>query len=159
MRRLLLLAVLATGCDQGANAAPTSAPLVQAQDTVVKVSPPPKYVPYTVKDSADFMTKATALLEEMFQIFELANQDCDALATRVEKFSGENATRFSVLTAYGKAHPETEKALQEHFKPYTDRLMKVMTPALTNCMQGESGARMTKAFQKLAETTQLQRPR
>jgi hypothetical protein len=157
MRRLLLLAVLTSACDQGATAAPK--PALQQQDMIVNVAQPPKYEPYVIRDTADFMTKASVLLEELLHIFELANQDCDALVSRIEKFSEEHVTRFSVLTAYSKAHPETEKQLQEKFQPYTERLMKVMTPALTKCMQGESGTRMTKAFEKLAQNTQLQRPR
>jgi hypothetical protein len=158
MRHLVLLALLASGCDQGATAAPKRIQ-TQTQGTVVKVSPPPPYVPYAVRDGSDFMAKATVLLEELFQIFELANQDCDALVTRIEKFSGENATRFAVLTSYSKAHPEVEKEVQEHFQPYTERLLNVISPAFTTCMQGESGTRMTKAFEKLAQNAQLQPPR
>lgn len=157
MRHLLLLAVLASACDQGANAAPTPQPL---QQEVIQVAPPPpKYEPYVIRDDADLVVKARVVIDEMVTLFEQANQDCGLLATNIEQFVDRNLTRFSVLTAYTKAHPNTDKMLQDAFKPQMDRLVKTMTPTLTNCMQGEHMQRMTKAFEKLSESAQLQRPR
>lgn len=157
MRRLLLLAVLASACDQGASASPSP----KTEPLALAVPPPavPAYEPFVVREDADFLVKASVILDEMFAIFEQANQDCDALATRIEAWGDKNTTRFSVLTAYGKAHPDAEKVLQKKFQPNLERLTQIISPVLSKCMSGPASSRLAKAFENIAQRTQMQRPR
>jgi hypothetical protein len=154
MRRLLLLAVLASACDQGAHAAPTPAPA-----RVVTPAPPPAppvYERYTVKNDADFIEKVRGMFAELTQVF--AAQDCERLAAQITQFGEGNVTRFAVLTEYGKDHPGIEKQMQDRMKPEVDALMKVMMTSLQPCMQDRH---VTTAIQKLSELGNLtqHRPR
>lgn len=149
MRHLVLLAVLASACDQGATAAtPTSVPTPALQPKQQTPTGPPAYV---VRDNADFAAKGMVLINALFAIFEHQTHDCELLATRVESFGGEHKTMFAALTAYGRAHPEAEKALQAEFGPHVDQLVQKITPALSRCM---SNQRLMTAFQALADDTQ-----
>lgn len=164
MRLVLLAVVLATACDQGAVAAsqPTEPrPLVIAAPAPTPA--PPAYERYVVKDDQDFLAKAIVVIDELIAIFRDVDKDqpnCELLATRVETFAGANVTRFAVLTAYGKSHPEAEKLVQKQFEPRMSEFQTVMIPAITKCV---SDQRLIKAFEKLAQDvnaqTFQQRPR
>jgi len=158
MRFVLLAALLASACDQGAKAAPPApAPPVEAR--VDNFAPPhampPKYEKYEVKSDEDFADKAFGVIEELFGIFSQPGSggtgDCEAIAVQVENFGERNATRFAVLTAYGKAHPGAEKLIQKRFEPRMNQLISKMTSVVSPCM---SNQRMVKAFEKLAKDAQ-----
>lgn len=156
MRWLLLAAVLASACDQGATAAPAP-PIAAPLEVAAPIPPPPIHVRYVVQGDADFVAKASAVLGEMSEIFADGSKDCDLVATRVEEFGARNVTRFGVLTEYGRAHPTAQTKLSEQFKPQTDKLIAMLMPLVTAC---SGNARLMTSFQKLAENGQLQqRPR
>jgi hypothetical protein len=154
MRHLLLLAVLASACDQGAKAAlpvpveePTPALALPQQP------PPPRT---TIESDADFVAQSTALLDELVAAFTRGrDEDCDRLAIRVENFAGQNVTRIARLTDYSTAHPTAQQALAETLEPRMNELVQTLMPAVSRCSGNQ---RLMKAFDRF-EPVQQQRPR
>ncbi len=149
MRSVMLLAVLALGCDQGATAAPApSAPLIVTPTPQV-----PAFTPYTVRDDADFLAKVIQVIDGLVGVFEDRSTDCELVATRIERFGAENVTRFAVLTAYGKAHPAAEKLVQAQLEPRIQEMMKPMIATITAC---SSNQRLMSAFERLTKDANTQ---
>ena len=154
MRRLVLIAVLAGGCDAGARATPPPAPTQQP----VAAPVPPPVVSTVIGSDEEFVRQAMYLVDEMLQMFAEREPDCDRLATGIETWGAQNVTRIGRLSDYSKAHPTAQQALQKAFEPRMTELMNKLSPTFTKCT---SNKRLMDAFAKLdTDARQLrQRPR
>jgi hypothetical protein len=151
MRLVLLAAVLAGACDQGAVAAPPQHEQTKTQSQPLVQSPAPTR--YAVRDDADFVAKVRVVFGEMIDMFADHSTDCARVAVRIEDLAARNVTRFAVLVAYGKEHPRVEKSLQQELKPELDDLVKAMTPSIQACAQDK---RLQAAFERLARDANAQ---
>jgi hypothetical protein len=152
--RLILLTVLLVACDQGATPRPSAAPQVQEVPKAHAIPSAP--APFTVKDTADFIAKANVAISELIGIFEQGGNDCDVVAAGLRRFGETNRTRFDVLTRYSDAHPEAQKALADAMKDRLGQLTGKLMPTMTACA---SHAGLKAAFEELAASQRLQRPR
>jgi hypothetical protein len=155
MCRLVLIVVVATGCDQGAKAA---SPMPTPQTLEIATPQPPVFEPMLIRSDEDFVQQAFLLVDELFQFFADGEADCDRIAARVETWAAQNVTRIGRLTEYSKTHPAAQAALTKAFEPRMNELMKKITPAFTKC---SSNQRLMNAFKKFDDQQRQlgQRPR
>lgn len=150
--RAILLAGLLLACDQGAKPAPAPQPSeVELGATMpLALTGSPSYV---IRDQADFIAKASRVVDELISVFVQGGKNCDVVAGGIVRFRDTNRTRFDALMRYSKSHPEAEKALQAAMQDRMNDFTSKLMPTMQACA-GHKG--LIDALQSLAELQQEQ---
>lgn len=143
MRRLVVLALLASACDQGATAAPAPP---RDEPPLEAVQPPPPPPKLTIENDQEYVAKALVLVEELLAVFgDGTARDCERLATDIESLAARNVTRVARLHDYSTAHPSAQQALTAALEPRMQELMRKLTPVVSSCA---SNQRLLDAFKR-----------
>jgi hypothetical protein len=144
MRAVLLIAVFTVGCDQGATVPPAAAG--HALEVEAPALGAPQIAPLTIRDDADFVRQATAVLQELFALFADHPTACEQVATRIETWGAQNVTRIARMTDYGKTHPTAPTALTKAFAAQPPDFVNKLSPTMTACFGNQD---VVDALQKL----------
>lgn len=77
--------------------------------------------------------KAVQLLEEMAELAEKNNDDCDGLAAKLASFRKSNKDRFALLRDSDKLKGTSKKRFEEDYQARIGKAMDKMVSATTPC--------------------------
>jgi hypothetical protein len=100
----------------------------------------------TIASDADYEAKGLDLMQKMGDVIAAAGTDCPKLASSVSKFLDDNKPTIDAVSAYEKAHPDVEKAVDKKNKAKTKELEKKVDPSMKACAKDQAVA---EAFAKL----------